>query len=105
LPPTRCRSRFKLRRDIASHIVSEGRLGEPESNRGLFALLCADSWIAPELSVVIQRMIGFRNVVVHGYQHLDQTIVVDVVRNRLGDLLAFCSAIRARLHATSGVGP
>jgi uncharacterized protein YutE (UPF0331/DUF86 family) len=48
---------------------------------------------------------GFRNVVVHGYQHLDQTIVVDVVRNRLGDLLAFCSAIRARLHPTSGAGP
>ena len=91
--------------DIASHIVSEGRLGEPESNRDLFALLCADGWIEPELSVVIQRMIGFRNVVVHGYQHLDQTIVVDVVRNRLGDLLAFCGAIRARLHATSGVGP
>ena len=90
--------------DIASHIVSEGRLGEPESNRDLFALLCADCWIEPELSVVIQRMIGFRNVVVHGYQHLDQTIVVDVVRNRLGDLLAFCGAIRARLHATPGAG-
>lgn len=49
-------------------------------------------------------MIGFRNVVVHGYRHLDQAILVDVVRNRLGDLLAFCSAIRARLRATQDAG-
>jgi uncharacterized protein YutE (UPF0331/DUF86 family) len=84
--------------DVASHIVSEGRLGEPETNRALFDLLCANGWLDPELSGMIQRMIGFRNIVVHGYQHLNPIILQDLVVNRLDDLLAFTSAIRSRLR-------
>lgn len=84
--------------DVASHIVSEGRLGEPETNRALFDLLCANGWLDPELSGMIQRMIGFRNIVVHGYQHLNPIILQDLVVHRLDDLLAFTSAIRSRLR-------
>ena len=84
--------------DVASHIVSEGRLGEPETNSALFDLLCANGWLDPELSGMIQRMIGFRNIVVHGYQHLNPIILQDLVVNRLDDLLAFTSAIRSRLR-------
>lgn len=61
--------------DIASHIVSEGRLGEPETNRELFDLLRRNGWLDPELSVAIQRMVGFRDLVVHGYQHLNPAIL------------------------------
>jgi len=84
--------------DVASHIVSEGRLGEPETNRALFDLLCANGWLDPELSGMIQRMIGFRNIVVHGYQHLNPIILQDLVVHRLDDLLAFTSAIRSRVR-------
>jgi uncharacterized protein YutE (UPF0331/DUF86 family) len=42
-------------------------------------------------------MAGFRNVVVHLYQDVDLAIVRDAVENRLGDLLEFVTAIRARL--------
>lgn len=83
--------------DIASHIVSEDRLGEPETNRALFDLLCHNGWLDPALSAVIQRMIGFRNIVVHGYQRLNPTLLQDLVVNRLDDLLAFTGAIRSRL--------
>lgn len=84
--------------DIASHIVSEDRLGEPETNRELFDLLRRNGWLDPELSVVIQRMVGFRNLVVHGYQHLNPAILQDLVVHRLGDLLAFTDSIRSRLR-------
>jgi uncharacterized protein YutE (UPF0331/DUF86 family) len=84
--------------DIASHIVSEGRLGEPETNRALFDLLRGNGWLDSELSGVMQRMIGFRNIVVHGYQHLNPTLLQDLVVHRLDDLLAFTSAIRSRLR-------
>lgn len=83
--------------DVASHIVSEGRLGEPETNRELFDLLHRNGWLDPELSVVIQRMVGFRNLVVHGYQSLNPAILQDLVVHRLDDLLAFVGAIRSRL--------
>lgn len=83
--------------DVASHIVSEGRLGEPETNRELFELLRRNGWLDPELSVVIQRMVEFRNLVVHGYQSLNPAILQDLVVHRLDDLLAFVGAIRSRL--------
>jgi hypothetical protein len=36
--------------------------------------------------------------VVHGYQHLNPTLLQDLVVHRLDDLLAFTSAIRSRLR-------
>jgi uncharacterized protein YutE (UPF0331/DUF86 family) len=80
--------------DVASHIVSDDRLGEPETNRELFDLLAGAGRIAPPLAATLRDMAGFRNVMVHGYQDVDLGVVEDVVRNHLGDLLAFVAAIR-----------
>ena len=53
--------------DVASHIVSDERLGEPRTNRELFALLEGSGWLPAELAARMQAMAGFRNLVVHGY--------------------------------------
>ena len=82
--------------DVASHVVSDDRLGEPETNRELFDLLVRAGRIAPELAATLRDMAGFRNVLVHGYQDVDLGVVEDVLRSHLGDLLAFVAAIRAR---------
>lgn len=83
--------------DVASHIVSDERLGEPETNRQLFDLLVGAGWLTRELTDTMHKMAGFRNVVVHGYQALDKAILNDIVANRLDDLLAYVSAIRRAL--------
>jgi uncharacterized protein YutE (UPF0331/DUF86 family) len=83
--------------DVASHIVSDERLGEPDTNRQLFDLLAAAGWLSPGLTETMHNMAGFRNVVVHGYQVLDKAILADIVSNRLEDLLEFVSAIRQGL--------
>jgi uncharacterized protein YutE (UPF0331/DUF86 family) len=83
--------------DVASHIVSDERLGEPRTNRELFDLLERRGWIEPILAATMRRMVGFRNILVHGYEIVDVGIVVEVVERRLDDLLAFGVAIRARL--------
>lgn len=83
--------------DVASHIVSDEGLGEPETNRELFALLARHLWIDAPLAAKLEDMAGFRNVVVHGYAEVDLTVVEDVVKNHLDDLLAFAQAIRARV--------
>jgi len=83
--------------DIASHIVSDRRLGEPETNRQLFDLLRKDQWLSPELAETLRKMAGFRNIVVHGYHHMDPLILRDIVENRLDDLLNFTASIRIRL--------
>jgi uncharacterized protein YutE (UPF0331/DUF86 family) len=83
--------------DVASHIVSDERLGEPATNRQLFELLAINGWVPPTLTQYLARMVGFRNILVHGYEEVDKAIVRDVVENRLNDLLAYVHAIRSRM--------
>jgi uncharacterized protein YutE (UPF0331/DUF86 family) len=83
--------------DVASHIVSDERLGEPRTHRQLFELLARGGWLDDALATRLQDMAGFRNILVHGYAEVDPGIVRDVVENRLGDLEAFAAVVRARL--------
>jgi len=45
-------------------------------------------------------MVGFRNILVHGYQIVDLAILGEVVEERLDDLLAFVKDIRKRFDIT-----
>ena len=83
--------------DVASHIVSDDRLGEPGNNHQLFDLIARDGWLRPEQVVTVHRMVGFRNVLVHEYETVDVRVVRRVVERQAGDLQAFVDAIRARL--------
>lgn len=83
--------------DAASHVVSDGRLGEPRTNRELFDLLARADVISDELAGRLRQMAGFRNILVHGYQDVDVRIVRSIVETRLDDLVAFAEALRTRL--------
>ena len=83
--------------DVASHVVSDERLGEPETNRGLFELLAKRDRIDETLANNLRDMAGFRNVIVHGYQDVDLGIVEDVLANHLDDLLEFARLVRKEL--------
>lgn len=83
--------------DVASHVVSDLRLGEPQTNRELFTLLGRNGWITSELAKTLSEMAGFRNILVHGYADVDLGIVRDVVEHRLDDLLQFANAVRQQL--------
>jgi len=83
--------------DVASHIVSDHRLGEPRTSRELFDLLERTGSIPPPLAATLRQMVGFRNVLVHGYDDVDLAIVRDVVEHKLDDLLKFVALVRNRL--------
>ena len=83
--------------DVAGHIVSAERLGEPATNQELFLVLARAGWVGTAQTPALRAMAGFRNVLVHGYVDVDRAIVRDVVVHHLDDLLAFVAAIRARL--------
>jgi len=84
--------------DVASHLVSDLRLGEPRTSRELFDLLERAGLLQAALATTLRSMVGFRNVLVHGYDDIDLTVVRDVVENRLDDLLSFVTVVRGRLH-------
>lgn len=83
--------------DVASHIVSDESLGEPETNSQLFDRLAATHWVSEEQRRTFVAMAGFRNILVHGYAAVDLAIVRNIVENHLGDLTDFVAAIRPRL--------
>lgn len=83
--------------DVASHIVSDAHLGEPRTNRELFERLTRAGLLSEALGVRLGAMAGFRNLLVHGYDDVDLTIVRDVLEHHLVDLDAFITAIRAML--------
>ena len=83
--------------DVASHIVSDESLGEPQTNRHLFDLLVRAGWIDDALAAHLSRMAGFRNVLVHGYDDVDLVVVEEIVRHRLDDLLQFVAVVSQRL--------
>ena len=82
--------------DVASHLVSDRRLGEPRTNRELFTLLVRGGVLPEGLAEWLGAMAGFRNVLVHGYGDLDLAVVEDIVQNRVGDLLDFVREVRHR---------
>jgi len=83
--------------DAASHVVSDDRLGEPNTYRELFDLLEKAAYVPADLARELEKMAGFRNILVHGYDDVDLDIVRDIVENRLADLTRFVECIRARL--------
>ncbi len=83
--------------DIASHVVSAERLGEPRTNREFFDLLSAAGWLTPAHAATMRRMIGLRNIVVHGYTAVDPAVLRDVVEHHLGDFGEFVASIRRQL--------
>ena len=85
--------------DVASHIVSDRRLGEPKTNAELFAALARAGVVPKELGTPLARMAGFRNVLVHAYVDVDVALLAQVVKERLEDLERFVAAVRAQLDA------
>jgi uncharacterized protein YutE (UPF0331/DUF86 family) len=88
--------------DVASHIVSDERLGEPRTNRELFDLLERGGFVAASLAPSLRNMVGFRNILVHGYDTVDLAIVRDIMERHLDDLLAFAAAVRVVIGKPSG---
>lgn len=84
--------------DLASHIVSDERWGEPETYAELFALLATHGLIAPDLAPRLRRMAGFRNLVVHGYAKVDLQRLEQVAKHDVQDLLDFAAAVRQGLQ-------
>jgi uncharacterized protein YutE (UPF0331/DUF86 family) len=84
--------------DVAAHIVSGERLGEPRTNRQLFELLVRNGWIPEALAPALNGMVGFRNIIVHGYEIVDPTIVEKIARQHLEDLLLFVTSVSEKLE-------
>jgi len=79
--------------DMANHVITERKLGLPKESRQSFAILGKSGIIPQELARMLLGMVGFRNILVHEYQKLDIEIMIDIIENRLRDLIDFSNLL------------
>jgi uncharacterized protein YutE (UPF0331/DUF86 family) len=79
--------------DMANHVIKERKLGLPKESRQSFELLGTSGIIPQELARTLQGMVGFRNILVHEYQKLDIEIMIDIIENRLRDMIDFSNLL------------
>lgn len=84
--------------DAAQHVVADQGLGVPASNADVFRRLAGAGMLDADLATSLAGAAGFRNVLVHDYVEVDDTLVVANLQ-RLEDLRAFVSAMSRLLDA------
>ena len=79
--------------DLTTHTIRVRKLGLPKETGESFRLLAANHIIPQDLAARLEGMVGFRNVLVHEYQRMNIKLMIDVIENRLDDLLLFVDRI------------
>jgi uncharacterized protein YutE (UPF0331/DUF86 family) len=74
--------------DVAQHICAAEGWGPPADNGDAVRLLGKHEVLTTELAVSMRKAVGFRNVLVHDYVEVDDSIVIDRLKG-LGDLREF----------------
>ncbi len=79
--------------DMGTHVVRIEKIGLPQTNREVFALLSARQIISVALGEALQKMIGFRNIAVHDYASLNLEIIQKIIKSHLQDFQKFCQIL------------
>jgi uncharacterized protein YutE (UPF0331/DUF86 family) len=82
--------------DLAMYLVSEKKLGIPQTSREAFELLFQDGIIDAVMAKKLKAMVGFRNIAVHNYQAVNLDIVNEIIIRHINDFGDFAELILKR---------
>ncbi len=66
--------------DIAKIIISSKGLPEPKDNKGVFTVLAEAGILSEESLKFLVPMAGTRNVLVHGYDKVEDSVIYGVIK-------------------------
>ena len=75
--------------DIGNHIISRLELKKPETYQDIFLILGKNSIIPEKFAKKVAKMAGFRNILVHGYIDIDETLVYEQILHGISDFEEF----------------
>lgn len=75
--------------DVASHIVSDDKLGTPDTMADLFIILSHNRILPHDFGEKLAKMVGFRNLLIHEYIEIDLEKVHGVIQDNLSDFDRF----------------
>lgn len=87
--------------DISSLLVSNLRLGLPSKEDDLLGKLESEGIISSFMKENLQKMKGFRNILVHGYDQVDDQTVYNILHTGINDFIAFKQVVLGVLKNTS----
>jgi len=79
--------------DIGRHVVASEGLRAPLDYADVFSVLAEAALLDPGVAADLRDTARFRNLLVHGYARVDDTRVVEILRDRVDDLAAFRIAL------------
>lgn len=80
--------------DIGKIIISREGLKEPKDNKGVFAVLAEAGFIESENLTFMIPMAGTRNILVHGYDKVDDGLIYGILKRHIDDFKVFLTGIR-----------
>jgi uncharacterized protein YutE (UPF0331/DUF86 family) len=80
--------------DIGKMIIAEKKFREPASNREVFQILEENGMFDSEFISLVDKMIGMRNIIVHSYSRIDDSIVFGVLKKNLSDIKKLSSMLK-----------
>ena len=87
--------------DLGRHLVLVACWGEPATGREVAGALMAHGVLTEAQARLLGEMIGFRNILVHEYDVVDETAVWAVLTRHLDDLCAIGAALARGLSAAA----
>jgi uncharacterized protein YutE (UPF0331/DUF86 family) len=79
--------------DIATHVIADRGLRVPTTYAEAFEILGEAGLLGATQQAAMVRVSRFRNVLVHEYARVDPAMVVRILREHLGDLAKFKTAV------------
>ena len=87
--------------DVAVQLLASLREPLPEHHAELFDVLARHAIVSPERIETYQKMVAFRNRVVHLYERIDDRRVWEILQAELADFETFISEVVSHLGADS----
>jgi len=75
--------------DIATHIVVDNNIGNPETLGDVFTILYEKGCLTKIDAENYKKMVGLRNILSHEYVNVDKAIIFNVMKNNLADISKF----------------
>jgi uncharacterized protein YutE (UPF0331/DUF86 family) len=79
--------------DIINHVIADKKYRVPTSYGDTFQVLEEEGLISDEQCNTMKKMAQFRNIIIHHYDKVDETIVVNILRQNLKDFLEYRDSI------------
>jgi uncharacterized protein YutE (UPF0331/DUF86 family) len=80
--------------DIGKIIISQKMLRDPKDNKDIFVILAEAGIIGLRSLEFLTPMAGTRNILVHGYDKVDDSLVYGILKRHLNDFDIFLTEIR-----------